>query len=1289
MPYSLTFKEVAKFVKDKNKDPKLIENVDALLGMALVLAPAFVGMPWAPLPFTLSLLGLKGELVKAGKVLYAKLVGEEDENSIDRYRRMEAAYGLICFTAFFEAVDALFTDAGKELQLEEQRTLASGTLRKLGRREGPEFRTLGKIEPGLEEYKLYFPHPADRPEEMSERLLKFYTQMSQGFVQFLKVTDHWEKLDDVQRAYELDKTEKLPAKALEQFQAQYYDLASRYPLFSVWANLQEHERTRLQLAPRLEELLKGREELDVGLTRLGELVETLPARIRRESAGRVLSDLQTLYAENIKEPVLRDRVQPPDGAADTDNLSTDGAPLIFPSKSSAFVPQSFKAIRYTGSELLERGETWANVESRQDLEVFLYGYLSSPHSAHAPLIILGHPGSGKSLLTQMLAARLGQRLLTPVRVELRDINAEAEIANQVESQIYKDTKRQVGWADLTDHFPTPPLIIFDGYDELLQASGKVFADYPQKVQNFQLSEQQLKRGPIQTIITSRITLINKATIPDGSTVILLEPFDKARREKWISVWNDANAEYFRERSLQKFEVPDDEKIQELAEQPLLLLMLALYDSQANELKEQRGLDRTALYDNLIRRFILREKEKDTKGFMRLPPEKREEEIDEEVRRLGVVAVGMFNRRSLYIHARELDEDLKFYDLCKPVADSAGRSLSHAQLLLGSFFFVNQSKASGRAGHDAPPAGDLAYEFLHNTFGEFLTADSILRSLLEETGFVREAQKSSTFKAALERRLRGEDEFPKQWFANLMYTPLHSRNVILAMIREWIGNRLARERRGMEEFVAELDVVVTSELSRVISKNNMPAVMTGGVALPFGAGHPLLGYLAVYTLNLVLLRTLLSPGGYVFDESRFKRDGADDTAQDDKRLWDRLTHLWRSWFTQESLEALSEIINTSREGERITLTAGATTSGNYLYYSLTAISRVSSVLADDAVAGMSSLLGYDIAYDQPETLDEAAHHCREAGLDLDALLIIKRLQQLSLLAERLDRQQLVAELAQQFINKHSHKFVHLVEFLHALNHFMGSHDEFETRLQLIDKFGFGILRQPPDFLTLLIPAALETRNSKLIRALISRNTLEQPKYLDWITELPPEVAVSSLEMFAGADPSLFGMLLDEYLSNLNPDQLWREWPHAALRLFRLLRSFPEPSVRESLARIFPPRATDYKVFLMEDALEMMRALWAYGDHEAMRSFFEKYFIHGERLSWIPTDYYPLAIVFVEEIGEVGYMKYLFREYSEALSSEGGDAYGTRPLMVGLPLKSIQKFLQLAREYGLDLGEEQSQ
>ena len=138
------------------------------------------------------------------------------------------------------------------------------------------------------------------------------------------------------------------------------------------------------------------------------------------------------------------------------------------------------------------------------------------------------------------------KAFAPVRVELRSINADNEIESQIEEQIQKDIARRVEFSALMDSLnQRPAIVIFDGYDELLQATGQVFAGYLNKIHNFQDREAKtLDRNPVRTIVTSRVTLIDKAVIPEGTTVVRLLEFSESQRERWISIWNDANKTYF-------------------------------------------------------------------------------------------------------------------------------------------------------------------------------------------------------------------------------------------------------------------------------------------------------------------------------------------------------------------------------------------------------------------------------------------------------------------------------------------------------------------------------------------------------------------------------------------------------------------------------------------------------------------------------------------------------------------------------------------------------------------------
>ena len=94
---------------------------------------------------------------------------------------------------------------------------------------------------------------------------------------------------------------------------------------------------------------------------------------------------------------------------------------------------------------------------------------------------------------------------------------------------------------------------------------------------------------------------------------------------------------------------------------MLLQLLAIYDSTGNDLSSNPELDQTLLYHALLRRFAERELEKGrTGGFRALPAAEQETAIDQELERLGVAAIGMFNRQATYIRSDQLNADLAFF-----------------------------------------------------------------------------------------------------------------------------------------------------------------------------------------------------------------------------------------------------------------------------------------------------------------------------------------------------------------------------------------------------------------------------------------------------------------------------------------------------------------------------------------------------------------------------------------------------------------------------------------------------
>lgn len=165
----------------------------------------------------------------------------------------------------------------------------------------------------------------------------------------------------------------------------------------------------------------------------------------------------------------------------------------------------------------------------------------------------------------------------------------------IEEALYLQLGEQVTWPELLRWAGTAlPVVMMDGFDELLQATGQNWADYLERLAAFQLHEAELGR-PLAMMVTSRIVVADRTRFPRNTAVIRLEPFTDDQIVQWLTVWNRHNA---RPHPLTLDVVLAH---RELAEQPLLLLLLALYDGPLGA-----ALDRTELYERLFTSFFERQ-----------------------------------------------------------------------------------------------------------------------------------------------------------------------------------------------------------------------------------------------------------------------------------------------------------------------------------------------------------------------------------------------------------------------------------------------------------------------------------------------------------------------------------------------------------------------------------------------------------------------------------------------------------------------------------------------------------
>lgn len=379
-----------------------------------------------------------------------------------------------------------------------------------------------------------------------------------------------------------------------------------------------------------------------------------------------------------------------------------------PKLAQGYVDPAYRAAAHAPDDTPHVDAWWYTRPLHQDIQTLLVSHLTTYPAPDHPLIVLGDPGAGKSLLTKLLAARLPPTDYLPIRIELRTVPADAGVLEQVNHALHRLTQRAITWAELTEASPgVLPVLIFDGFDELLQAGGTDHYRYLQDIADFQC-RSAINGLPVAAIVTSRTVVADQAAIPPGSAMIRLEPFDKGRIDRWTHLWNTVNRTNPCRTDLA-------ERHHELALQPLLLLMLALYYSIEPAAEAAATMSRVALYERLLKLFVRRQITKLEPG---LRPTLLEEKVENELDLLSVIAMAMFNRGSQGVSATDAEHDLAYL---RDPANSAKDSTPW--LLFGRFFFIHEARAMYEDGED-----HLWYEFLHATFGEYLVARKIARTL---------------------------------------------------------------------------------------------------------------------------------------------------------------------------------------------------------------------------------------------------------------------------------------------------------------------------------------------------------------------------------------------------------------------------------------------------------------------------------------------------------------------------------------------------------------------------------
>ncbi|GAA2376677.1 hypothetical protein [Dactylosporangium salmoneum] len=854
-------------------DPKLVESLDRALGLGLVAANAV--SPLAALPYFEAKSAFIGQLEGLTGGLRARVRGSR---RLEYEQLIAASHAVIVMAAFSQELAACLhrlDEDGKWRETVKAWRVAGSS---------PDGRVPARKQPVVWSNLavVALPGPARSFEKVTADLRRVYVALARQALEYLQGFGRWDGLPEARRraAETALRSPDLLVRAVDRYREHYLRLADEVPEFLVWTLLSEPAESRDILAdassrgthfdkrlPEILDRLAGdldalRAMLQDGAAALGDLPSAIASLAPKETAGDPALTGRIAECNRVHQLVLSKPLLTP-------RLDADLEGLTFPENRAGYISPNFRIYETRRSDegtQLAQEQWWDDCPLRRGLGVHLGAYFRTEEATRRPLLVLGDPGSGKSLLSKVLAAQLPSDEFAVARVELRHVRLTQEVSDQVDLELQRQTNKRLTLADLTDaDGRIVRVVIMDGLDELLQLSSQEgLGRYLEKLAEFQEVEAAYGR-PVIAIATARTIVMDRVYVPSQTTVVKLEAFTDEQIGSWIAVWNDQNGEYFARRGLERLSTVSLGRYSELARQPLLLALLALYDAEDNALNNTGTLSQAELYERLFRRYLEREIGKES---LPIREQDRDQQVEQRFRELATIAMGMLNRGRRFITRQELEQDYRALGLSR-AGKLGNEHVVSADDAVGQFFFLYRAMAQHRGS-----VLNEGYEFIHATFGEFLGARMVAHQLAQAAAV--------TQRAPVWDRAEAERHARSLLIPHLARRPLAGEEQVLSFLSQIMGG-LVGSRAEAATAIAGL----------------MPSVLRAGADDAIGSipdNQDRFERMATFSVNLVLaaLHTAADP----VPLSAFCLPGQDPGGE-----WRRLTVLWRTYLATDDWDRI--------------------------------------------------------------------------------------------------------------------------------------------------------------------------------------------------------------------------------------------------------------------------------------------------------------------------------------------------------------------------------------------------
>lgn len=389
------------------------------------------------------------------------------------------------------------------------------------------------------------------------------------------------------------------------------------------------------------------------------------------------------------------------------------------------------------AKLLDRNGKGKENEASINLETWAKDLLANPDKNGQVMFIQGGPGRGKTVFCRMFANWVREHLhpiWTPILIRLRDIDAfEPNIENTLRAAVKEDfVKSDDGW--LTDA-NTRFLFILDGFDELRMEgrSAGGIEEFLKKVGYFQSSCQQNPQLGHRFLVTGRELALQGIVVPSNLERVEIALMDESLQQEWFGKWGSLFGED-KAKEFQAFlQAPNcPERVQQLAEEPLLLYLLAAMHRDGKLTPDMfAGADSTnakiLVYETTIDWVLTKQRPQELTFDLT-------EYETEDLRRI-IIEAGLAVTQSggEWVSIKIIEERLKGDDGAKNLLEKAQKRIGQNPLrnALTAFYLRPGSAANAKEG---------AVEFVHKSFGEFLCAKRLQESLEEWTESGHKRQK---------------------------------------------------------------------------------------------------------------------------------------------------------------------------------------------------------------------------------------------------------------------------------------------------------------------------------------------------------------------------------------------------------------------------------------------------------------------------------------------------------------------------------------------------------------------